>query len=78
MVVWVKPLGTHSSKAWGAGGNPVASGVALLDMMTPSKGGSTGMQMKYWTQKKFSITCVHLSLPNYPYLVIFLRIQKML
>ena len=46
-----KTTGTHSSKAWGAGGNPVASGVALLDMMTPSKGGSTGMQMNTGLKK---------------------------
>lgn len=46
-----KTTGTHSSKAWGVGGNPVASGVALLDMMTPSKGGSTGMQMNTGLKK---------------------------
>ena len=46
-----KTTGKHSSKAWGAGGKPVASGVALLDMMTPYKGGSTGMQMNTGLKK---------------------------
>ncbi|EFL46970.1 FG-GAP repeat protein [Prevotella disiens FB035-09AN] len=46
-----KTTGKHSSKAWGAGGKPVASGVALLDMMTPSKGGSTGTQMNTGLKK---------------------------
>ncbi|WP_277070638.1 toxin TcdB middle/N-terminal domain-containing protein, partial [Prevotella corporis] len=46
-----KTTGKHSSKAWGAGGKPVASGVALLDMMTPYKGGSTGTQMNTGLKK---------------------------
>ena len=46
-----KTTGKHSSKAWGAGGKPAASGVALLDMMTPYKGGSTGTQMNTGLKK---------------------------